>query len=308
MKVCPACRTTFDDSQNFCLNDGTPLVAAETEPEPATIVTPAAAPPKSNVEYRSYQTPPATASVPAVGKKSNTGLIVAGTALATLLLLGLGAGGWWIMSRSGNNNREIARTNVNASTISNSNLNSAPRASPSASVTNSSVAANSNAMPTNSTIAAPETNPEIPQNAPAPPAHEISAKEAATVRKEVGGTINSWANAIESGNLNGHLGYYADTLDYYYNARGFSKNQVRADKERAFETFDNIEFNISNIRVTPEAGGDRATVVYDKEWLFENDERSTEGKVQSQLTLQKIGGRWLIVGERDLKVYYQESR
>ena len=163
-------------------------------------------------------------------------------------------------------------------------------------------------MATNSAIVTPNVNAEITEGSPTPPpAREISEREAATIRKAVSGTVSSWANAIESGNFNGHLSFYADTLDYYYNARGFSKNQVRADKQRAFEAFDNIEFNISNVRVTPDASGERATVVYDKEWVFENDERVSEGKVQSQLTLQKIGGRWLIVGERDLKVYYQES-
>lgn len=58
MKVCPSCRTTFDDSQNFCLNDGTPLIVAEAEME--TVV----APPESNVEYKSYQTIPPAASAP----------------------------------------------------------------------------------------------------------------------------------------------------------------------------------------------------------------------------------------------------
>jgi hypothetical protein len=82
---------------------------------------------------------------------------------------------------------------------------------------------------------------------------------------------------------------------------------VRADKQRAFEAFDDIEFNVSNVRVIAESE-DRVTVIYDKEWVFANGERTTEGKVQSQLTLQRINGRWLIVGERDLKVYYQQSR
>lgn len=297
MKVCPACRTTFDDSQNFCLSDGTPLVPAETEPEKETVV----APRESNVEHRSYQTrTPAAAPQPA-GKKSKTGLIVAGTVLATLLLVGLGAGGWWLMSR---NNAQNAGTNANTNLVSNSN--SAVRTSVNLAVANSKTAANANESATNSAAEAPNVNTETAESSPTP-ARELPSAETAVIRKEVSGTISSWANAIESRNLNGHLSFYADTLDYYYTARGYSKNQVRADKERAFEAFDDIEFNISNISVTPDASGNRATVVYDKEWVFSNEERSNEGKVQSQLTLQKIGGRWLIVGERDLKVYYQES-
>ena len=294
MKVCPACRTTFDDSQNFCLSDGTPLVAAETEPE--TVVTP----PESNVEHRNYRasSPSVSALPPPVRKKSNTGSIVAVTALATVLLIGLGAGAWWALSRD-NSNQQVARTNSNANSVSSSNSSVTPRISPSA----SNVNANSEA---NSAVVLP-TNANVAESSPTPPAHQLPERDAATVRKEVSGVLDSWAKAIESGDFNGHLSYYADTLDYYYRSRGLSKNQVRADKQRAFASFDEIKFNISNVRVTPE-GGDRASVVYDKEWVFENAERTTEGKVQSQLALQKIGGRWLIVGERDLKVYYQDSQ
>jgi ketosteroid isomerase-like protein len=305
MKVCPSCRTTFDDSQNFCLNDGTPLIVAETEME--TIV----APPEP-VEHRSYQTIPPAAHAPigapraAPAKKSNTGLIAAATALGVLLLVGLGAGAWWTMSRKDNNannrNQPVARTNANTNTISNSNLNSnvAARSSTPAVVTST---VNGSVPATNSAVVAPSETDDVAEDSPPTSAPPVSAREAATVRKEVSGAVSSWANAIESGNINGHLNYYADTLEYYYTARGFSKNQVRADKQRAFEAFDDIEFNISNVRVTPEADGDRATVVYDKAWAFSNAERTSEGKVQSQMTLQKIGGRWLIVGERDLKVY-----
>lgn len=321
MKVCPSCRTTFDDSQNFCLNDGTMLIVAETEMD--TVVVPS----ESNVEYRSYQpvppAPPVRApvgapigtSVPPTAKKSNTGLIVAGSALAALLLVGLGAGAWWTMSRNNNDNgnQRMARTNANVGSISNSNLNSnsnaAVRSSTTARVANSTV--NTAVPAANSAIAAPPTSDadvsEEPPPTPAPPAPQLSARRTEAIRKEVSGAVSSWAKAIESGNVNAHLNYYADTLEYYYTGRGFSKNQIRADKQRAFESFDDIEFNVSNFRVTPEGNGDRATVIYDKEWVFSNEERTLEGKVQSQMTLQKIGGRWLIVGEKDLKVYYQHS-
>ena len=42
MKICPQCRTTYDDETlNFCLEDGTMLTAAEsTQPPPATVVIP----------------------------------------------------------------------------------------------------------------------------------------------------------------------------------------------------------------------------------------------------------------------------
>src|SRR5262244_2922741 len=41
MKRCPTCSRTFDDALSFCLEDGTPLVAAQSIPDSeATLVTP----------------------------------------------------------------------------------------------------------------------------------------------------------------------------------------------------------------------------------------------------------------------------
>lgn len=291
MKVCPSCRTTFDDSQNFCLTDGTPLVSAE--PEPETVV--AAREPNVVQPAKYPNLPPVATPQQPARAKSNMSLIIGATALFTVLLVGLGAAGWWYFSRSGGNQR-AAQTNTNSVL----NSNSAPRVSPSPSVSNSS--ANANA--TNSAIVL--TNTANAQNSPTPE-NEINGADAAEIRKEATGALNAWAGALGSNSLDEHLSYYADTLDYYYNARGYSRNRVRADKQRAFAAFDSMEINVSNVRVTPDASGERATVVYDKEWTFEGENKTNEGKTQSQLELRKIGGRWLIVGERDIKVYNQES-
>jgi hypothetical protein len=64
--------------------------------------------------------------------------------------------------------------------------------------------------------------------------------------------------------------------------------------------------NISNLSVTPDATGERATAVFDKEWVFDGAEKSSSGKVKSELQMRKINGEWKITSERDLKVYYIE--
>lgn len=100
---------------------------------------------------------------------------------------------------------------------------------------------------------------------------------------------------------------YADRLDYYYNARNVSVGAVRDDKQRAFASYDDFRVEISNLRVTPDASGEIATAVFDKEWEFEGAEIRNKGKVQSQLQLTKIDGAWRITGEKDLKTYYLEK-
>ena len=64
--------------------------------------------------------------------------------------------------------------------------------------------------------------------------------------------------------------------------------------------------NIDNVRVTLDETGAGAQVVLDKSWKFEG-ERCSKGKVQQQLRLAGIDGRWRITSERDLKVYPDEE-
>lgn len=296
MKVCPTCQRTFDDSQNFCLNDGTPLTAAEVPLESETVVT--NRPSVVNAGMSNYEPQPAPSQyTPPVEErpKSRTGLIVALTALVTLLLVGVGVGGFWMLTR----NRQTAQVNTNLAKPSPANSNRPA---------NANSAANSN-LNSNASVVSPNANSVNNSNAnlaPSPtPQPTLSAQESKAVRSEVTSVLDSWKSALESRNLSGHLSYYADSVEYY-NSR-YNRSQIMSDKQRAFDIYDEIEVNTSNVRVTPDPAGDKATVVYDKEWTFSGEEKTNEGKVQSQLMLQKIGGRWLITGERDLKVYYNRT-
>lgn len=80
---------------------------------------------------------------------------------------------------------------------------------------------------------------------------------------------------------------------------------MRSDKENAFRQYSGIRLSISNLTVTPDASGERATAVFDKEWVFDG-ERRFAGKVQSQMQFKKVNGQWLITGERDLRQYSAE--
>jgi hypothetical protein len=123
---------------------------------------------------------------------------------------------------------------------------------------------------------------------------------------EVKDTVDEWKSSSENLDLDGNLDQYADSVDYYTAGR-INRARVRADKQRAFDQYDSINFNISNMKVTPDASGKKAIAVFDKQWKFEGENKYSSGKVQQQLTLSKVGGRWLITGEKDLKTYYIEK-
>ncbi len=298
MKQCPNCQTKYtDDTLKFCLQDGTPLVSpanSETEmptvafTDSETLVSPRRVErldvPVENLNSQDWQ--PSLETKVSVfepeQKKPNTFFIVALTAIVTLLLFGGAVGTWFYLK---NKKPEVVQSN------------------------NNKVAVNKNVIPQENINKEISPTPTIGENSPTPTATPtatpVSNFNPEQVKREVSEKIDAWKRAAEAGNLNGYMNYYADTIDYY-SKKGASLESVRKDKQKAFSKFYNIEINISNLRVTPDASGMRATAVFDKEWNFEGDESYSAGKTQTQLQLQKFDGRWLITGEKDLKVYYTE--
>ncbi len=294
MKHCPKCQTSYtDDSLKFCLQDGMPLdefpdqssptVAFDTDSE--TVVSPKRVEPIRFEPPSSYQNdwqPSQPAIVQPAVKKSNTTAIVLLTALGTILLLGLGGIGAWLYFNK-------PKTEVAV------NVNTAPANRP----VNSNAANN---QTSNSNSLAPAPTQTL---APTPPQPALKPEQIKALTKDVKNVVDEWKSSSENLDLNGHLSQYADTVDYYKGGRvGISK--VRADKQSAFEQYDSINFNITNLKVTPDASGEKATAVFDKEWTFEGADKYSAGKVQKQLTINKISGKWLITGEKDLKIYYVE--
>jgi ketosteroid isomerase-like protein len=312
MKYCPNCQTTYtDDTLRFCLQDGAKLADVANSStdmptvsfdESATVVSPK--PPQQVVRInvpepesqnreraeqpRIIEQPrivgqPRVVTQPVETRKSNTALTVLATVLGMLLLFGI-AGAWFLLK---SRNHEAAAIN--------SNVNTAPLNRPAASNAANIQNLNANtAKPTASPIATPVAKPSL------------RPEDAKAVTEDVKNAVDDWVNSSENLDLDANLNQYADSVDYYIAGR-INRARVRADKQRAFDQYDSINFHISNMRVTPDASGDKATAVFDKEWKFEGENKYSSGKVQQQLTLAKIGGRWLITGERDLKTYYVEK-
>ncbi len=270
----------------------------QTQPLPPQNPPPPPPPPPQNYtqpqSYRRTEQPPviAVSPPPPAARKSKTGLALGLTALALLALLGIGA--LYLMR---DKTTDVAATN----NVNSSNTDSAPsnRISTAANVNsaiNGSAVSIQNQSATAGTVVPTVTATPAPKRT-------LDAKQARIIDEDVGAVVDNWQSSSENLDMDSHLSNYANTVDYYRGGRvGLSR--VRADKERAFGAYNSVKFNISNVKITPDASGERATVVFDKEWNFKGDGKNSSGKVLQQLTLSKIGGRWLITGERDLKTYY----
>jgi hypothetical protein len=288
MKICPHCQTTYtDDSLQFCLQDGSSLTPVNTQSwsEAETLVSPKYTTNKNEITWQ--QSAPNADSYDALHssappRKSRTGLTVALTVLVTLLVVGSAVAGFLIY-----------RHNTKTDTAQNINTNVKPPASPSPnnSNVNQKANANTNVNANASPVVTPSAKPTL------------NPKEADTIRSNVKDVIDNWNDASENRDLDVHLANYANTVDYYKAGKvGIAK--VREDKQKAYSIYDNIEINIDNVKITPDANGENAVAVFDKEWNFQNDEKTNSGKVQQQLTFSKINGAWRITGEKDLKIYY----
>jgi ketosteroid isomerase-like protein len=313
MKRCPTCQRTYtDDSLRFCLQDGTALLGvddatssddpsatlvlsegltARREPPPTEVLAPQMAqtiPARKAAPTEPPQPPRATAyDAPATTvhspKSQNSALVVGLTVTVAILLLALGGMGAWMLLRDdkGGETKE-ARTRDNQNNAVEPTPNSNGRA------------ASQTPAPSSQT---PTPAPQPTATATAPPA------DTAAIREQVTATLNAWAAASMAHDIETHMSYYADTLDVYYSSSNVSAARVRADRERAYALYSTIAIRLSNIGVTVDSMGERATATFDKTWNFEGSKYSS-GSVQQRIWLAKMGGRWRITGEKDLKVYY----
>jgi hypothetical protein len=214
-------------------------------------------------------------------RRSNTAAVVTLSVLGTIMLILLGGVGAWLLMR---NRSESFTTTTKGNT---------------ATVTNSEARYGSPAPRSDNT--------RVPQQTLRPPStptqSTLSPTDANTVRAEVASTLNSWAAGASSRDPDAHANFYAPAVDPYYKRGSVSPNYVREDAARAYGMFSSVNVQLSNIQIEPDPDGQHATATFDKTWNF-NGAKSSSGAVQQKVWLEKLGNRWLISGERDLKIYY----
>jgi hypothetical protein len=211
---------------------------------------------------------------PAPARRSTSPVIPLAIGATVLVLAVVGLGAWLLLGERNGGGAGNTRANGERTTRTTTNTSGSPVASPAP------------ASPTPSPAASP------------------SPVDVAAVRNEVMTVLNGWTESSMARDLDAHMSYYADTLDTYYTKSQVSASAVRADRAQAYSTYSSLDINLSNVEITPDQTGERATAVFDKTWDFEGEEKATSGSVQQKLWLAKIGGRWRITGEKDLQVYY----
>lgn len=309
MKRCPTCQRRYaDDTLNFCLEDGTTLVqynpsTDETltldagEPPPTEILDPALAPtigtqrdakPAATVRQGARATrreevqnfEHAAAAPPA----RSTTSVVALTVTATILLLALGGLGAWLLLRDTGGGTEIARDGGNTDA----------RPTP----TNTPDLRNGN-------MSTPTASPTPTASTPTPtPTQTPTPRDPSGARGEVASALEGWRRTMSVPDVGAHMAYYAGTLHTYYNAKNVGVQVVRDNVARAFATYDSRNVRIDNLQIEVDSSGERAVATFDKTFEFKSARNTYAASGQNRFWFEKIGGRWLITGEKDLKIYY----
>jgi hypothetical protein len=265
MKNCPRCKANYtDETLSFCLQDGTPLVAFLDEAE--TVIS-SKKQILNDFETNRDANSWSNSTEVAEPKKSNTVIVVFATILLTSLLLGAVGIGSWFYLRSNQPMQVVQNTNVNQSSTPNVNI----------------------ATPT------PTSTPT--------PKPTVKPAELAGIKKDVEQTLVDWKTASEDFDLEANVSNYADNVDYYTGGK-VSKSKIKQDKQKAYSTYDTININISDIKITPDPSGEKATVVFNKEWDFATLDKKNRGEVTQQIIFSKVAGKWKIVSEKDLKVLW----
>lgn len=305
MKRCPTCQRRYtDDTLNFCLEDGAPLQTTTGTTLDETLVLDANEPPPTEIlpnppiapTLRAHK-PPTTVrqeapratrnefqdlAAPTTTPQRNTTSVVALTVVATILLLALGGLGAWLLLRDNNN--------------SGGNTNTLPPTNNIPGPTGGNVNARPTVVPTPIASATP-TPQSTPQRTP-------QINDASTARTEVSNALNGWRQTMINPDVDAHMDYYADVLHTYYNARNADVSRVRANVARAFSNYSTFDVRITNLQIEVDPSGQTAIATFDKTFEFRSGEKRYAGSGLNRFWFEKINGRWLITGEKDLKTYY----
>jgi serine/threonine protein kinase len=121
-------------------------------------------------------------------------------------------------------------------------------------------------------------------------------------KNQIIAAVNGWVEAMASRDITATMAYYYSKLDIYRKQRNVSSKDVRADIEKNFGLYSNMNIKVSNINVVLDPDGDRGTAVFDKTWDYTGSSNFS-GSAQQELRFFRTAGKWHITSERDIKVF-----
>lgn len=280
MKYCPSCLNQYTDlTLKFCLQDGTPL-SAMPEKKQSTIDTVAFVRPVTAENFMptadiKLEQPRENATQQNIrpaqvrnAKRTSRALIAVAVILPITVISVAGIGSGWYLLRG-----RLATLQAE------STMPVDPPAEP-------ATADVSPAVPETVTVGQP--------------------READTVKSQIRNLVEQWKDLTEGHNAERLSRMYGEKVDYY-GKPGTRTEEVRAELEKTFDAYSEIDVEISNLSIAVDSESTAATALFDNEWIYAASPKLSSGKAHTKLHFQRVGTDWKIVSEKQLKVYFKEN-
>ena len=128
-----------------------------------------------------------------------------------------------------------------------------------------------------------------------------------SVERDVRSRLAVWTSTMLSGDVAGQVDCYAPVVAPFFQRPYASRGDVAAAKVKMNNDYPTVmKYVISDIKFL-QADVDRAVVSLDKEWEAVG-ERRFAGKEREQIELKRADGQWRISAEREIRVYWVQSK
>lgn len=114
-------------------------------------------------------------------------------------------------------------------------------------------------------------------------------------------SVRDWIDAAKRRDLSTQIGLYADRIDSFYGRRDLSREDVRAEKLRAFRGGE-VLVDTGSLEIRLEPGGHAATVRFSKRYVTDGAGRAGRAgqrEVEQELRWERTDAGWRIVDEND---------
>ncbi len=126
-------------------------------------------------------------------------------------------------------------------------------------------------------------------------------------QKDIEKVIYRWIETSNEKNLDEHMSFYADLIEFYFTENNVPKSKVLKDVRKLYSSSRLINVAIRNIAFQF-VSDDNVAVTFDKRWDIFGGKHRFAGDEKQMLKLKKYKGEWKIYSEEELDIYWYCKR
>ena len=116
------------------------------------------------------------------------------------------------------------------------------------------------------------------------------------------GAFNAWMDATNRRDIPSQMQFYMPEMKAYYLARSTPQSTVLAEKNRVFAGLRSVDIRAAEPEIIFQNDGRIAVMRFVKDYRLSGRNGTKSGVVVQELRWQRVGNRWRIFSERDVRV------